>query len=278
VKSEKRKMKNLILYVYFSLIICIFAAKLLFNMMKKMLYFAITAVLMAACGSKQQKDDNVPNDAISIYQSTPGDSALYGLACDGCTDSILVFLPYSGGDPDTFDIINCRQQRRLLGRPHIGDALAVIVNPENRDEALCVINIGTLIGQWCYMVKPTIPTRGGNMPPIPDSILKKILVPVEYSLKLKADYTASMMGNIRNMGKNGTPSMVVYPDVHHYTDWYPFNGRLILHADTIAGFSKDGDKPLTDTAEIVLLMRDSLILRIGDKEQSFYRKKETNKL
>ena len=61
-------MKNLILYVYFSLIICIFAAKLLFNMMKKMLYFAITAVLMAACGSKQQKDDNVPNDAISIYQ------------------------------------------------------------------------------------------------------------------------------------------------------------------------------------------------------------------
>ena len=72
--------------------------------------------------------------------------------------------------------------------------------------------------------------------------------------------------------------MVVYPNVHHYTDWYPFNGRLILHADTIAGFSKDGDKPLTDTAEIVLLMRDSLILRIGDKEQSFYRKKETNKL
>jgi len=113
-----------------------------------------------------------------MFKSLPGDSALYGLACDGCTDSVLVFLPYSGGDPDTFDIIECRQQRRILGRPHIGDALAVIVNPENRDEALWVINIGTLEGEWCYMVEPTLRTIDGKKPPVPDSILKKIMIPV----------------------------------------------------------------------------------------------------
>ena len=247
--------------------------------MKKALLFLAIAAFMTACGSKQPKEDKVPNDAISMYKSIPGDSALYGLACDGCTDSILVFLPYSGGDPDTFDIINCRQQRRLLGRPHIGDALAVLVNPENRHEACCVINIGSLVGQLCYIAEPTLRTIDGRTPPRPDSIRKKILIPIEYSLKLKADYTASMRGNRSNMNKNGnTQSLAVYPEFHRYTDWYPFNGRLILHADTIAGFTQEGDKPVTDTAEIVLLMRDSLILRIGDKEQSYYRKKETNKL
>jgi len=244
--------------------------------MKKMLLFAIIAVLIAACGSKQPKKDIVPKDAISMYKSMPGDSALYGLACDGCTDSILVFLPYSGGDPDTFDIINCRQQHRLYGRPHIGDALAVMLNPENHKEASCVINIGTLVGQWCYMAEPTLRTIDGRTPPVPDSILKKIMIPVEYSLKLKADYTATMRGNRNNMGKNGNAqSLAVYPEIHRYTDWYPFNGRLILHADTIAGFTQEGDKPITDTAEIVLLRRDTLILRIGDKEQSYYRKIET---
>ena len=237
--------------------------------MKKILFLAIIATLMTACGSKPPKEK--PGNAISMHESLPGDSAVYGLACDGCTDSILVFLPYSGGDLDTFDIINCRQQHRLFGRPHIGDALAVMVNPENRSEALCVVNLGSLEGEWCYMAEPTLRTIDGKTPPLPDSIRKKIMIPVEYSLKLKADNTASMMGYMNRDGKMQSPA--VYPEVHHYTEWYPYNGRLILLADTIAGLTEEGKKPETDTAEIVLLMRDSLILRIGDKEQSFYRKK-----
>ena len=226
---------------------------------------------MAACGSKQPKDGNKPGNAISMHENMPGDSAVYGLACDGCTDSILVFLPYSGGDPDTFDIISAYQAHRILGRPHIGDAVAVMVNPENRNEALSVINMGTLEGQWCYMVNPTLRTIDGKIPPLPDSILKKIMIPAEYSLKLKADNTAQTMGYRRNTTR--TQSLAVYPDIHRYTEWRLFNGHLILHADTIAGFTQEGDKPITDTAEIVMLRRDSLILRIGDKEQSFYRKR-----
>jgi hypothetical protein len=239
--------------------------------MKKALLFIVLSVLIVACGSKGTKDGNKTSEAISIYEKMPGDLALYGLACDGCTDSVLILLPYSGGDPDTFDIINCRQQHRLLGRPHIGDALAVMVNPENRNEAVSVINLGTLEGQWCYMVEPTLRTIDGKVPPLPDSILKKLMVPMEYSLKLKADYSATATGNMRKNGNN--QSLAVYPDIHRYTEWRIFNGRLILHADTIAGFTKEGDKPVTDTADIVLLMRDSLVLRIGEKEQSYYRKK-----
>ena len=236
--------------------------------MKKILLFIVLSALMTACGSKHQKDE--PINAISMYKNMPGDSARYGLACDGCTDSVLVFLPYSGGDPDTFDIINARQEHRVFGRPHIGDALAVIVNPENRNEALCIINMGTLEGEWCYMVKPTLHTIDGKMPPIPDSILKKIMVPVEYSLKLKADNTAQMTGYHRNTSRNQSPA--VYPDIHRYTEWRLFNGRLILHADTISGFTQEGEAPVTDTADIVVLRRDTLVLRFNGKEQSYYRK------
>ena len=125
------------------------------------------------------------------------------------------------------------------------------------------------------MVEPTLRTIDGKTPPLPDSIRKKIMIPVEYCLKLKADNTASMMGYINRDGKMLSPA--VYPEIHRYTEWYPYNGRLILHADTIAGLTNAGEEPVTDTAEIVLLMRDSLILRIGDKEQSYYRKVKSDK-
>ena len=186
----------------------------------------------------------------------------------------------NGPDNDKRQMISladlCHGSAFHLGtqRPEgIGDPLAVILNPENRTEALTVINMGTLEGQWCYMVEPTLRTHDGAMPPLPDSIRKKILQPVEYSLKLKADNTATMTGYRRNT-TGRSQSLAVYPDVHRYTEWRLYNGRLILHADTIAGFTQEGEVPVTDTAEIVFIMRDSLVLRMGHKEQKFYRKKE----
>ena len=240
--------------------------------MKKTVLFIALATLIMACGNKNGHDGNKASNAISIHKNMPGDSALYGLACDGCTDSLLVFLPYSGGDPDTFDIINARLNHRVFGRLRIGDAASVIVNPENPDEALSVTNISLLASQWCYMVEPTLRTQDSNMPPLPDSIKRKLLAPMEYSIKLKADNAVTTVSYLQRNGNRR--SLAVYPEIHRYTEWRLFNGRLILHADTIAGLSKKDDKPVTDTAEIVMLMRDSLILRFGGKEQSFYRKKE----
>jgi hypothetical protein len=237
--------------------------------MKIIVFLISLATLMTACGSKDVSNGNNASDAISVHENLPGDSALYGLVCDGCTDSLLVFLPYSGGDPDTFDIINARLKDRIFGRPRIGDAVSVIVNPENRDEALYVTNISMLTSQWCYMVEPTLRTHNSKLPPLPDSIKRKLLMPLEYSIKLKADNTVTTMGYMRK--NNNRQSPAVYPDIHRYTEWRMFNGHLILHADTIAGLSKKDEEPVTDTAEIVMLMRDSLILRIGNKVQGYYR-------
>ena len=252
--------------------------------MKKTLFLLLSAaVLISACGSKStQEPKGVASDAISLQQNVPGDSALYGLACDGCTDSVLVFLPYSGGDPDTFDIINAFQQHRIYGRPHIGDELAVILNPEDRDEALVVIDMETLKGTWCYMVKPTLRTpeqmakkmQRRMMERIPDSVKQQMLSPREYTLRLKRDNSVMVRGGMYRQTTTDDMSPVEYPAVTRYTEWHLYNGRLILKADTIPGFYKPGDVPTVDTVDIEALVDDSLILRFPDHVQHYYRKVE----
>lgn len=257
----------------------IFAGEKQKNNMKKIFaLIGMAAVLTTGCGSRQQ-ETNVEDMAISTHKNVPGDSALYGLACDGCTDSMLVVLPLAGGDPDTFDIINARLQRQIYGIPHIGDQLAVIINPVDSDEALTVINLEALKGDWCYQVTPTlrhpeqmssrIQRRLRNL--IPDSVLQEQMKPKEYHLRLKRDQTAMAYGGPRqrttdNMGP------VEFPPVKHYTQWHLFNGRLILKADTIKGFTTQKE-PETDTVAIRLLMKDSLVLEFPDHTQAYYRKR-----
>ncbi len=254
--------------------------------MKKALFSLVLAtILMVACGHKE-KQQLTPEEAqaLSLQKNAPGDSAHYGLACDGCTDSILVFLPYSGGDLDTFDIITAHQQHRIYGRPHIGDELAVITTPGDPDEAYMVINMEQIRGTWCYMVSPTLRVPE-NMPKrmqrrmmerIPDSIKQRMMVPREYTLKLKRDYTAQAWG-ARRQQTSDDMSPVEYPAIKYYTAWQLFNGRLVLTADTIAGFSKEGDVPTTDTVDIVMLHRDTLVLRFPDHQQGYYKKVEIKK-
>jgi len=248
--------------------------------MKKSIYLmTIAMVLLMACGSKQESPmtDGAP---IASHQNMPGDSTRYGLACDGCTDSILVFLPYNSNRLDTFDIITAQQQHRIMGRPHIGDELAIMVNPADTAEALMVINMETLRNTWCYKVTPTL-RNVQNMPErmrrrmmerIPDSLRQQWMTPREYSLRLKRDMTAVAMGGVRRQTTTDDMSPVEYPPIRRYTEWRLFNGRLILKADTIAGFTKEGDKPFVDTADIQLLRHDTLVLRFADHEQSYYRK------
>lgn len=254
--------------------------------MKKVLFSLVIAIaLTTACGNKHDKmPEDASSEAISLIKNLPGDSAIYGLICDGCTDSILVFLPYGGGDLDTFDIITARQQQRIYGRPHIGDEVAIILNPEDREEALMVIDMEQLKGTWCYMVEPTFRSPE-NMPKrmqrrmlerIPDSVKQKMLIPREYTLRLKRDNTVMVRGGVYRQTTTDEMSPVEYPSVKRYTEWHLYNGHVILKADTIAGFSKEGEVPTVDTVDIQFLNGDSLVLRFPDHVQPYYRKIETD--
>ena len=250
--------------------------------MKKTFYFIAFAVLLTVSCGRQGGKETEDAGIAAMHEYLPGDSMFYGLACDGCTDSMLVLLPYSGEDPDTFDIIDAFQQRRVFGLPSIGDEVAVIVNPDDRDEALVVINTEVLKGTWCYMVEPTLrhiddlPERVRNrmMGELSDSVRQQLLVPREYLLKLKRGNTAAAMGDEWRRHASEDYSLVEYPALRHYTEWYLYNGRLILKADTISGLTEEGAKPVIDTADICLLMKDTMVLRFADREQHYFRQRQ----
>ena len=100
----------------------------------------ITAITACGGNSGKAKSNEIPTDsmAYSIVKKAKGDSTLYGLACDGCTDSVVVFLPYEGGDPVTYEIIDALRMGKVFGRPKIGDRLALMINPADKEEAIVV--------------------------------------------------------------------------------------------------------------------------------------------
>lgn len=243
----------------------------------------LTMLIVAACSSKKDSGKTEEGDLISVEPSQPGDSTVYGLACDGCNDTILVFLPRQGGDPDTFNILNASKNHQVFGRPMIGDLVGVLTNRENQKVADMVINIEQLKGKWCYMVEPKLREIAGmplsrlqgEMREEMDSMLRDLLQPREFGIEIKSDYTARPIGMIRSMTSD-EESPVVYPPLKRYREWRIFNGRLILSEgarDSLGNITVTN----TDTAQLVLLHRDTLVLRFNEGEQGYYRKVESEK-
>ena len=244
---------------------------------------AIVAVW--ACGGKQS---DIPveehNDAICNEVNMPGDSTLYGLACDGCSDTLLVLLPNAGGDPDTLNILEASKAHRVFGRLRIGDKVAVIRNAEDSHVGDIVINMNELKGEWCYQVIPTLRERAGmdkdmlkkaERKPEFDSIIQKLLQPREYGVEIKGEYTARPIG-IQRSSDNDKNSPVVLPPLKRYRAWRIFNGKLLL-SETSRDTTGSVTLSATDTATLVLLHRDTLVLRFNDGEQGYYRKRTDEK-
>ena len=237
--------------------------------MRNILWVILGIIAIGSCGNKKQGDDF---GIVEYHENVPGDSTLYGLACDGCTDSVIVILPYSGGDPDTFNIIRCERKGKVYGHPHIGHRLAVTINPDNRNEAEQVIVLDDLEQQWRFAVNPVITEE------LPDSVVKSLMIPHEYSYLLKRDNQVRTVGTIYKTGTSDEQSPAVYPDVKQYNKWGLYNGRIILAFDIQNAISVNNDslrhidKVRADTADIVRLDTDTLVLRMKDGLHSFYKK------
>ncbi len=239
-------------------------------------------LLLAACGTSgnNQGDDQTPGDSLSqdlIVQQLEGDSTIYGLACEGSNDSIIVILTSIDSDPDTIDILDARINRRVFGRPDIGDQVAITMDAE-RKVADIVINIDRLKGEWCYQVMPRLRRRASiaadsavQLPAnFPDSLRKKWFQPREYGFEFRRDNAVRPIGMQRPETERH-PGPVEYPTLKRYRQWHIFNGHLLLsetRRDTL------GHQQVinTDTADIVFLRRDTLLLRFTNHEQGYYRK------
>ena len=250
--------------------------------MKIRLYWAFTITMMVATacgGDKQAKTDE---DAIvSSHQVPAGDSTIYGLACDGCTDTILVFLRDIDSDPDTFNILAATKNHRIYGRPDIGDKVAVVRNQADSTVADIVINMETLRGAWAYEVTPT-PRPRADMPgrseaellrQIPDSIRDSLMTPREYGFLIRGEGSVSFVGRYYRSDDDNSP--VEFPHPKHYRQWHLYNGKLVL-IETKRDSLGQEHATNSDTASFIMLTPDTLVLQFKDSRQGYYRKKDTD--
>ena len=244
-------------------------------------------VAFIACGNNKPASEMEELEITTQSYVAKGDSMLYGLACDGCNDTVLVLLPDSGGDPVNYDIRRAMMERKVYGMPRIGDKMAVMVNPENPHELLMAVNVEQIKGTWYYVEMPHSKIMGPrgdslikNMKQEDrerlDSFLSTYMVPREYMYTLKRDYTVKSAGGPpRNTSLDGnTP--VEYPKMKRYSEWHIFNGKIIFSYGgvKIAG-QKDSLAFSNDTAEFVLLRRDTMALRFADRVQGFRLKRDS---
>ncbi len=242
--------------------------------------------LMAACVQKESEKplpDPTSEGKLNREQLLEGDSTIYGLACEGCNDSVVILLPGDGSDPVTYNIIDAHRHNRVMGRLKVGDWIGLMRNPADSTVADFVLNLDELKGTWCYVVMPKW-RDATNMTPqaqaiieesMPDSVKKEFFVPREYGFSLKRQWTAQSVGYVRKSPLEDQ-SPVVYPRLLYFTEWHILNCRLVM---TSREYQKKDDSEemelagyRNDTCDVVFLSGDSLVLASDGESRGYYRR------
>lgn len=242
--------------------------------------------LMAACVQKESEKplpEPTSEGKLNREQLLEGDSTIYGLACEGCSDSVVILLPGDGSDPVTYNIIDAHRHNRVMGRLKVGDWIGLMRNPTDSTVADFVLNLDELKGTWCYVVMPKW-RDATNMTPqaqaileesMPDSVKKEFFVPREYGFSLKRQWTAQSVGYVRKSPLEDQ-SPVVYPRLLYFTEWHILNCRLVM---TSREYQKKDDSEemelagyRNDTCDVVYLSGDSLVLASDGESRGYYRR------
>ncbi len=252
------------------------------------LYILFIAMLvMIACGKRERKQQIKPTTKTELKIK---DGMVYGLACENCNDTFLVMIPSEGlhGKPVKFNILRAFKNKRVIGKPEVGDWCCVMLNAKDSTVADMVINMDMLKGKWAHLVMPTEKENARQMITLDDvnanvdSILQQYMIPVERGFQLMrrgkaASIGVSLLGNT----VEGENNYVEYPSASQYASWRVSHGQLILsEADSIID---PNDPTLThlipnkncehDTVDLVMLQKDSLQIGYGGKVSSYYRQK-----
>lgn len=257
-------------------------------MMKKKIFLLLllAVVLCAACGQKKQ-DTNAAILKVAAQNRLKGDRSIYGLACEGCTDSVVVLLPEGGGDPVRYNILNAMSRHKVLGELKTGDWICVVPDPQDSTVAETVVDLDQLRGIWCYIVMPKMrdfdkmskKMQARMLRDMPDSVRETYMIPREYGFYLKRHWVAQSVGYVRESNTLTEESPVVYPPLGYFSEWHILNGNFVMTSGT-PHFSDDGKSTLTDlkydTCSIDYLDEDTLVLTDRDGSRSYYRKDNLN--
>ena len=245
---------------------------------KTFILFAFTTIILASCMKPKAIREGKKNSDLELK----GDKTIYGLACEGCTDSVLVLLPGDGSDPITYDIIDAHQNHKIFGKPSTGDWVGIVINEKDSTVADLVINLDELKGTWCYQVMPKMrdyahmskKLQARMMKDMPDSIKQTYLIPREYGFTLSRHFQAQTVGYISNSNSLNNDSPVVYPTLPIFMEWHIWNGKLVL---TEGKLTRNGEQTeykawKNDTADLIFLRQDSLVLKFRTHTQIYYRR------
>ncbi|MBQ0072758.1 MAG: hypothetical protein KBT34_01035 [Prevotella sp.] len=252
--------------------------------MQKRFFIVMITALLLVTGACRKSDGGPAMEEMPVQQEIEikGDSMLYGLSCDGTTDSVVVIWPFSG-DPVTLNCIEAKQAGRIIGKPQIGDWIGVMRNPEDSTEATMVINLDQLKGTWTYPVMPVMKDlqhmskrmQKRMMENMPDSVKETFFVPREYGFTLKRGHVAVPVGRVMRANSLEDDSPVQYPDVRNYKGWYMLNGKLILvsgERTVLAAANQKHEPDVLDTLQFEYMDEDSLILVHHNMRYGFHRK------
>lgn len=249
---------------------------------------SIMVVVFSSCGDTTKEETPSKEGKMNDELKLEGDKTIYGLACEGCSDSTIVLLPNDGSDPVSYDIIDATQKRKVLGKPKVGDWIGIVLNPEDSTVADMVINLDELKGTWCYVVMPKMRDYDKLSPKLqkrlmrdmPDSVKKTYLIPREYGFSLKRQWTAQSVGYVKENTLEESP--VVYPKLGYFTAWHIWNGKLVMTSGTPDLSSKSKEITIMnirqDTCDIDYLDDDSLVLSSDGESRSYYRNSDVKNI
>ena len=217
-----------------------------------------------------------------------GDSTVYGLACEGCNDSVVILLPSDGSDPVRYNCYEASQNHKVIGKPAVGDRIGVILNRLDKRKVDLVVNIDQLKGIWCYVVMPkmrdwehmseTLQKRIERT--MSDSAKATYMIPREYGFWMKRNWECQSVGYVSEASSLEDESPVVYPQLGYFTEWRVWNGKLIISSGTPKLSKTDNKMSVVDlrydTCSIDCLGEDSLVLTDSWGSRSYYRKNDIN--
>ena len=231
---------------------------------KSIFILGIATLAMLSCHRGPKPPVSQQNLPISMSKPAKGDKAIYGLACMGCTDSVVIMLPNQGGDPVKYNILEANRNRQVFGNIEVGDWI-------------CIMK-----ATWTYQVMPHLrdvthlskKQQQRILANMPDSIVETYMIPREYGFTLKRMGEARSVGMVATNSSVEDDSPVEYPKVPLYTEWHAYNGKLILVKGRYEFNNVVFNKKTTyDTLSFVYMKDDSLALRDSRGNiQSYHRK------
>lgn len=250
---------------------------------------ALLAVALTACTGGGDKATPAGKGPSTDELKLKGDRTVYGLACDGCTDSVVLLLPNDGSDPIRYNVIDATRKGKIMGQLKVGDWIGVVVNKADSTVADMVIDLDQLKGIWCYIVMPKLKDydqmserlQRRIMRNMPDSVKETYLIPREYGFWMKRQWSCQSVGYVREQTSLEEESPVVYPPLGYFTAWHIWNGKLVITSGT-PKLTKDNKLEVSnlqnDTCDIEYFKGDSLVLSSDGISRSYYRKNSIDDL